>query len=219
MPRFPSARNSHRAEIHRGVKPLLQCGVGCLCSAGASTARMVAMNHVRVMMRVMTIVFGEASETDAAAVAALRMAAARDLTARFGGGTWSFAAESEASVRAELLTSAVLFAREEGVLVGTLRLTTKNPWLGHTDFFTPCARPVYLTSMAVAPKWRRCGIGRKLLDEARRKALELRGEAIRLDSYNAAAGAGDFYRKCGFREVRRGDYNGTPLIWFEAPLT
>ena len=166
----------------------------------------------------MPLVFAAARNADAPAIAALRMAAARDLTERFGAGTWSFAMETEASVEAELRSSTVLFVRDEGRVIGTLRLATRNPWLGNIDFFTPCDRPIYLTSMAVTPMRQRQGIGRLLLAEARRVARELGGEALRLDSYAGPAGAGEFYRKCGFREVRRGDYNGTALIWFETPL-
>jgi GNAT superfamily N-acetyltransferase len=166
----------------------------------------------------MALIFGAAASADAAAIAALRMAAARDLTEKHGSGTWSFAAETEASVRAELRHSNLLFAREEGVMVGTLRLATKNPWIGDTTFFTPSERPIFLTSMAVLPRRQRQGIGRRLLFEARKVAAEMGGKVLRLDSYQGPAGAGDFYRKCGFREVHRGDYNGTPLIWFETPL-
>jgi GNAT superfamily N-acetyltransferase len=164
------------------------------------------------------LVFGCATNDDAAAVAALRMAAARDLTERFGTGTWTFTAETEAGVRAELRHSSVLFARDEGVVVGTLRLATRNPWLGNTNFFTSSDRPIFLTSMAVAPKRQLEGIGRQLLQEARRVAREMGGKVLRLDSYAGPAGAGEFYRKCGFREVHRGDYHGTSLVWFEAPL-
>jgi GNAT superfamily N-acetyltransferase len=170
------------------------------------------------MLSLMPLVFAAATNADAVAIAAVRMAAARGLTEKFGVGTWAFAAETEMGVQAEILTSTILFARDEGLVVGTLRLATRNPWLGKTDFFTPCARPIYLTSMAVAPKRQRQGVGRQLLQEARRVAVELGGEALRLDSYAGPAGAAEFYRKCGFREVHRGDYNGTALIWFESPL-
>jgi ribosomal protein S18 acetylase RimI-like enzyme len=166
----------------------------------------------------MPLIFAAATNADAAAIAAVRMAAARGLTECFGAGTWSFALETEASVQAEIRSSTVLFAREEGLVVGAMRLATRNPWLGNTDFFTPCNRPIFLTSMAVAPKRQRQGIGRQLLVEARRVAMEMGGEALRLDSYAGPAGAGEFYCKCGFREVRRGDYNGTALVWFESPL-
>ena len=166
----------------------------------------------------MPLVFAVATNADAAAIAAVRMAAARDLTERFGAGTWSFAADSEASVQAEIRSSTVLFARDEGRVVGALRLATRNPWLGDTRFFTPCNRPIFLTSMAITPKRQQQGIGRSLLAEAGRVAVEMGGEVLRLDSYAGPAGAGEFYRKCGFREVHRGDYNGTALIWFERRL-
>ena len=164
------------------------------------------------------VIFGIASASDATAIAALRMAVARDLTERFGTGTWSYAAETELGVRNEIQFSTVLFARDEGMLVGTLRLAARNPWIGSTDFFTPCECPIFLTAMAVAARRQRQGIGRQLLGEAERIAREMGGDAIRLDSYDARAGAGTFYRKCGFREQHRGDYNGTPLIWFEKLL-
>lgn len=157
----------------------------------------------------------DATEADAAAVAALRLAVSRELTARYGVGTWSYAAESEAGVRADIASSRVLIAREAAVVTATLRLSTRNPWLGDTSFFTPRRMPLFLTSMAVAPKVQRQGIGRICLEDVKRIAAEWGGDAIRLDAYDAPAGAGDFYRKCDFREVRRAPYNGTPLIFFE----
>ena len=166
----------------------------------------------------MPLVFAAATQADAAAIAAVRMAAARDLTERFGAGPWSFAMETEASVQAELRSSTVMFARDGGIVIASLRLATRNPWLGNIDFFTPCDRPIFLTSMAVLPRRQRQGVGRQLLSESRKVAAHMGGEALRLDSYAGPAGAGEFYRRCGFHEARRGDYNGTALIWFEAML-
>ncbi len=163
----------------------------------------------------MSLVFGNATNADAAAIAALRLAAARELTNAHGTGPWAFALESEGSVRAEIFSSTVLYARDAAQILATARLATRNPWLGSTDFFTPRARPIFLTAMAVAPTHQRRGIGRELLKEAAEEAKRLGGEALRLDSYYGPAGAEEFYRKCGFREVRRGDYNGTGLVWFE----
>ena len=57
-----------------------------------------------------------------------------------------------------------------------------------------------------------------MLDEAKEIARAWPGDAIRLDAYDAAAGAGEFYAKCGFREVGRATYRGTPLIYFELML-
>jgi GNAT superfamily N-acetyltransferase len=160
-----------------------------------------------------------ATEEDAAAIAALRVAVSRQLTAQFGQGTWSFAMDTVGGVQVEVQSAQIFVAREAGHLLATLRLSWRNPWLGDISFFTPAARPLYLTSMAVAPAHQRRGIGRQCLDDARRLASELGADALRLDSYDAPAGAGDFYRKCGFREGRRDSYHGTPLIWFETTLT
>jgi len=44
------------------------------------------------------------------------------------------------------------------------------------------------------------------------------GDAIRLDAYDADAGAGGFYSNCGFREVGRVNYRGTPLVYYELLL-
>jgi GNAT superfamily N-acetyltransferase len=61
----------------------------------------------------------------------------------------------------------------------------------------------------------RQGVGRRLLEEAKIVAAAWPCDAIRLDAYDAAAGAGPFYAKCGFREVGRMTYRGVPLIYFE----
>jgi hypothetical protein len=44
------------------------------------------------------------------------------------------------------------------------------------------------------------------------------GDAVRLDAYDAVAGAGPFYEKCGFREVGRATYRITPLVYYELTL-
>lgn len=158
----------------------------------------------------------EARDDDAAAIAALRTATSRQLTAKYGRGTWSFAAESEWSVRADIITSHVYVARYHGMAAATLRLSTKPPWIGdEVTYFTPVRTPLYLTTMAVAPRLQRRGVGSGCLAEVKRIAAEWPADAIRLDAYDAAAGAGDFYRKNGFAEVKRAEYNGTPLIFFE----
>jgi ribosomal protein S18 acetylase RimI-like enzyme len=69
--------------------------------------------------------------------------------------------------------------------------------------------------MAVAPGMQRQGVGRRLLDEACAVAAAWPSDAIRLDAYDASAGAGGFYAKCGFQEVGRITYRGVPLIYFE----
>jgi GNAT superfamily N-acetyltransferase len=109
----------------------------------------------------------------------------------------------------------VIVGRIRGQVVATFRLATKKPWAIDTKYFAPCAKPIYLLNMAVAPAWQRRGVGTRCLDEARALARVWPGDAIRLDAYDAPAGAGEFYRKCGFRETGRVTYRRVPLIYFE----
>jgi ribosomal protein S18 acetylase RimI-like enzyme len=67
----------------------------------------------------------------------------------------------------------------------------------------------------VHPEEQRKGIGRRCIEEALRIAAKWPADAMRLDAYDTAAGAGEFYRKCGFREVGRATYRKAPLIYFE----
>jgi GNAT superfamily N-acetyltransferase len=114
--------------------------------------------------------------------------------------------------------SRVVVARRGKTIVGTLRLTAKKPWAIDVDYFTPVKKPLYLISMAVTPASQRQGIGRLLIEEAVKQAREWPADAIRLDAYDANAGAGAFYTKCGFRERGRVTYRKAPLVYFELVL-
>ncbi|MGA9585123.1 MAG: GNAT family N-acetyltransferase [Terracidiphilus sp.] len=114
--------------------------------------------------------------------------------------------------------SRILVARFEGRIGGTLRLATKKPWAIDTSYFTAATKPLYLTGMAVHPKLQHKGIGRRLLQEAESIACTWPADAIRLDAFDAPAGAGPFYAKCGFREVARVACKNDPLIYFELTL-
>lgn len=59
------------------------------------------------------------------------------------------------------------------------------------------------------------GIGRQCVDEALRIVRAWPADALQLDAYDAHAGAGPFYFKCGFREVGRTSYRSVPLIYYE----
>jgi GNAT superfamily N-acetyltransferase len=155
-----------------------------------------------------------ASTDDAAAIAAVRVAAAERLTRDFGDGHWS-AHTNEASVLRDIKASRVLVVRDRGEIAGTLTLQTKKPWSIDVASFTPCQKPLYLINMAVAPDRQRTGVGRALLAEALIVARAFPADALRLDAYDAPAGAGDFYRKCGYTHVGGKDYRGVPLLYFE----
>jgi GNAT superfamily N-acetyltransferase len=112
----------------------------------------------------------------------------------------------------------VLISHDNGRLLGTLRLATRKPWAIDPAHFTMVDRALYLTDMAVAPVAQRTGVGRELLEHAVEAARKWPADCIRLDAYDAPAGAGGFYARCGFREVGRVVYRKTPLIYFEKLL-
>lgn len=168
-----------------------------------------------------------ATAADAPAIAELRTAAAERLTQEHGQGHWSSAASERGVLRGIHAHSKVLVLHDGGdggsggsggEILATLRLATKKPWAIDTAYFTAVRRPLYLTDMAVAPERQRQGLGRRLLAGSLPFAREWPADAIRLDAYDAAAGAGGFYARCGFREVGRVAYRGVPLVYFELSL-
>jgi len=170
----------------------------------------------------MKLTFGTATDSDVSELAALHRAAAQQLTQEFGAGVWS-SAQTENGVRRDLSRpkfSRILIARtSDHCLVATLRLATKKPWAIDTTYFTAAQRPLYLTSMAVHPRAQRKGVGRRLLQEANAAiARAWPADAIRLDAFDAAAGAAPFYAKCGLREIAHVGYKNNPLVYFELPL-
>jgi GNAT superfamily N-acetyltransferase len=156
-----------------------------------------------------------ATPADAADVAALRNAAASRLTALYGTGHWS-SLSTERGVVASLKQSSIYVVRDSGGdAVATLQLGTRKPFSIDPRHFTSVPRPLYLVGMAVGPRWQRCGIGRRCIAEALEICSGWPADALRLDAYDSDAGAGDFYRRCGFAEAARTAYKGRPLIYFE----
>ena len=162
----------------------------------------------------MRVKLREAAEGDVLDIVALRSATADKLTKRFGVGHWSGIA-TEKGVRYDMRNSKVLVAHRKSRLVATLRLTTKKPWAIDRTYFSASKRPLYLLSMAVTPDLQRQGIGKECVEQAREVCRGWLADALRLDAYDAPAGAGGFYAKCGFRNVGRAEYRGCPLLYFE----
>jgi GNAT superfamily N-acetyltransferase len=156
----------------------------------------------------------EATPADVPALVDLHARVARDLTARFGRGHWS-GEPTERGLLYNLRISRIFVVRSRGKIVATLRLSTRRPWAIDPSYFTPCSRPLYLTDMAIEPKKQGAGLGRQCLAVLPAIARAWPADAIRLDAYDAPAGAGGFYARGGFREVGRVVYRGTPLIYFE----
>lgn len=165
----------------------------------------------------MTLLFTLATPADVAAVMRLRAAVAEDLTRRYGRGHWS-SVGSEKTVMRDICTSRVLLAWDGELTVGTTRLAAKRPWAIDPKYFTRCSKALYMTDMAVAPRWQRLGVGRRCLEQARIIASEWPAEVIRLDAYDGPAGAGEFYAKCGFVERGRVSYRSTRLVYYEMIL-
>ncbi|MGD0097374.1 MAG: GNAT family N-acetyltransferase [Terracidiphilus sp.] len=165
----------------------------------------------------MKLAFSIATPAEAPELAALHTAVAAEITRRHGRGPWS-SATTEKGVLLSLRQSRVVIARKGKTIVGTLRLQTKKPWAIALSYFTPVGKALYLTAMAVSPALQGNEIGRKLLEEAVTLARTWPADAIRLDAWDADAGAGGFYAKCGFRETGRATYRNAPLIYFELVL-
>ena len=159
-----------------------------------------------------------ASPAAASEIARVKNAAADDLTARYGKGHWSYQC-TEKSVLGGMTDKSFQFAALlDGRVVGTLQLAYKKPWAIDIRYFTDLKQAVYLTGMAVLPELQGKGIGRYMLGEVADRARMFSAGAIRLDAYDAPAGAGDFYVKCGYRETGRVVCRTVPLIYYERVL-
>jgi GNAT superfamily N-acetyltransferase len=158
--------------------------------------------------------FRDATPDDAPVIAALQNAVAGALTASFGPGHWSSLVTERGALLAQR-HARVRLGRMGKRIVTVLRLATKKPWAIDVAYFTPVKRPLYLTGMAVSVAHQKQGLGRLALEDARAVAAAWPADAIRLDAYDAVAGAGPFYEKCGFQERGHVVYKGDPLVYFE----
>lgn len=161
--------------------------------------------------------FSDAAPGDAAAIAGLHNAAAGALTALHGEGHWS-SLVSERGAALPHPHARVRVGRIGRRIHTVLRLATRKPWAIDVAYYTPVARPLYLTGMAVWVGRQRQGLGRSALADAVAVARAWPADAIRLDAYDAEAGAGRFYARCGFQERGRVLYRGNPLVYYELLL-
>jgi len=107
---------------------------------------------------------------------------------------------------------------EGGRIVSAIRLQTKKPWAIDIAYFTPVGRAIYLTGMVVDVAMQGRGVGRAALADAEAIVNAWPAGAIRLDAYDAEAGAGQFYVSCGYSERGRVVYRSNPLIYYERLL-
>lgn len=161
--------------------------------------------------------FRDATLDDVPAIAGLQNAAAGALTARFGVGHWSSLVTERHAALAQR-HARVRVGRSGKRVLTVVRLATKKPWAIDVTYFTPVKRPLYLTGLAVSVAHHGQGFGRLAIEDACAVARSWPADAIRLDAYDAAAGAGAFYLKCGFKELARVVYRGDPLVYYEVLL-
>lgn len=158
-----------------------------------------------------------ANKLDAPSLVSLRAAVNARLATQFPGGIHP-SDVTEKGVLFAMIRASLYVAKLRGQAVATLALSTRKPWAIDAAYFSPSAAPLYLTDMAVHPRLQRTGVGRQCIAQAIEIAKKWPATALRLDAYDADYGAGDFYRKCGFREVGRALYRQVPLIYFELLL-
>ena len=211
-----------RRLFHRLSLPLCHCGRGIghtlVSDARDFRTKFGAITFNSAMPRPNRIILDPAAPEDSTPLAALHTAVAAHLTQVHGQGPWS-APTSEKNILFAMRNGHVLIARDRTKIIATLRLNAKKPWAIDKSYFAKSRNPLYLLAMAVAPEHQRQGIGRQCLEEAARIARTLSADAIRLDAYDANAGAGKFYARCGYTEVGRATYRNAPLIYYELLLS
>ena len=160
----------------------------------------------------------QASLDDIKSVRNIVAAAADDLTARFGEGHWSGVRTIE-TLQKYAGSGTLYLIEADAVAVGTLRLTDRKIGFYHNAWFARPDDPAgYLLDMAVHPERQRRGLGRCAMELAEQRARQGGMRAIRLDAYHGPAGAGGFYRKCGYTLVHQGDMRGVGLEYVEKLL-
>ena len=161
--------------------------------------------------------FRDATLLDVPAIAALQNSVAGALTPRFGKGHWSNLVNERGAALAQR-HARVRLGRSDRHILTVLRLATKKPWAIDVSYFTPVKRALYLTGMAVSIAHQGKGLGQLALADARDVAKVWPADAIRLDAYDAPAGGGGFYTKCGYEERGHIVYRGDPLVYYELLL-
>jgi GNAT superfamily N-acetyltransferase len=160
----------------------------------------------------------KAGGDDIKLVRAILAAAAADLVTRFGSGHWSTVRSAE-SLQKRASNGALYIIEADSSAVGTLQLTSRKTGFYREEWFAPRQGTVgYLLDMAVHPDHQQRGIGRRSMELVESLARLAGLRAIRLDAYRGPAGAGEFYKKCGYASVHKGEMREVPLEYFEKTL-
>jgi GNAT superfamily N-acetyltransferase len=164
----------------------------------------------------MPIKLQPANLADVPGLVELRNSVNQNLASQFAGVIRAGVVSAK-SISFAMSRSTVLVARYRGKPIATLALSTRKPW----SIADSGALPEWMNGHVreIEGKGRRRKVCRRCIAQAIAYAQKWPATAIRLDAYDAQYGAGEFYRKCGFREVGRASYRNTPLIYFEMVLS
>lgn len=119
-----------------------------------------------------------ATARDVPELVLFRTAVNRSLAHQYGEGYW-VARSTERGALAAMKRGSVYVGRFRGRIIASLTLSATKPWAIDARYFKPGETPLYLTSMAVDPRYQRKGIGRRCMEEARRGASRWRGRRMR----------------------------------------
>lgn len=151
-------------------------------------------------------------------IRALRVAAADELTRRAGRGHWSDVSFFPILHRA-IFGGSLFVIEEGGEILASFTLDTIVAEYCKKEWFTHPADPAfYLRSLSVRVDRQGRGVGRRAMQAAEDLARKRGMKALRCDAYDGAASAGGFYEKCGFRPLRGGTVDGTPVTFYEKLL-
>lgn len=159
-----------------------------------------------------------AAPGEIAGIYKLSVAAASDLVDKYGQGRWRVAAARKTLKRNQQSDSLFVIVKD-AVIVGTFCFTTKKAGFYRRGWFAFPDDPAgYLLNMAIAPQHQRQGIGREVMNHIDQLARSMKLLAVRFDAYEANAGAGGFYRKCGYQLVHVGKVGDVGLEYYEKVL-
>ena len=159
-----------------------------------------------------------ASREDAMDAFNIRRSAADLLTSVHGEGHWS-TVTSVKTIRKHAEAGLVYLFFEGDSPIGTFHLVDRKIGFYKKEWFEIPDQPAfYLMHMALHPDRQRKGLGREMMIEIEAIAVNKSIHSIRFDAYNADAGAGKFYEKCGYQLVHKGSFNSVALLYFEKVL-
>ncbi len=164
-----------------------------------------AMSEVDRLMRVASVEFAPVDFRSADAERCLKKYYA-ELAARFPGGFELHADDAPAAEEIAPPAGCMLLARLFGEPVGCGAIRSLQPGVGE------------IKRMWISPEVRGLGVGRRLLAELERTAIELKLRTVRLDTNGSLAEAIHLYRACGYREIPPYNHNPYAQHWFEKTL-